>query len=305
MGKNKKNNLQTKPEGEQTTIRDIDERIVKRKWKKISLMLVAFLILFIIIGTSIYFIVRSVQPTGYSIPNVEMNADINDVREEILNDENDDERIGLFFYEEDDSTANYLLKDNVNYDEGTDGAGPLGAVMEEYSKESEHENWIWYGIQIPNNNNLTTELFTTKSTIEDEYVFYDDFEYLGGANNSSFVETWYIDNLDAGTKLEEGGENTTVEDQTADNFNLEVVTDNFEEDTRHIKLTTGSETTEDSSSSDDWNVQSGTTMIFEGNKLEVVIDSWTTPSSNDEDSIAQYDEVYSDWLDEIIDKVEL
>lgn len=288
----------SKSKKEAKEIKKGKNRLIKRNWVRISIIVSIVVILLVIISVGIYFIVESTKKTNYELDDIEMNAKINDVKEDILDNKNTDYMTGIFFYTEDDETANYLLRGNTVYDSGTNGAGILGSRMIE---QNEYDDVTWYGIEIPDENELIEELLTKEVETDSlvEYIFDDEFEYLGGANNSSYVETWYISLLDASLASSDSGsgENTTAKSQKSENFSLSV-SNNLDDEDNPRDIVKNVDTAED------WSVSSGTTLFFNGTKLEVIIDGWTTPTTDDQDQITEYDSIYQGWLDEIVLKIE-
>lgn len=276
---------------EKTKIKE--KRIIKRSWLKISIIL-SFVIVFLIgLGVGLYFLFRN--KVDYSDVATEMifNASIEEVRDDIQDEQGED--IGVFFYTEDEAVANFLMLGTTDSKSENVGVGVL----------AEHVNTTtdirkWYGIEIPEKNELLETLLTYSE--DGEYKFYDQYE--SSANGTS--ETLYIALADGanGVPSETGEitENLTPQDAASKDFSIRVKNNsdigknepNYKNE-RDVLLSTDPN---DTTGGLPWVVKSGTTMFFDGStgNLESVIDSWTTT----EDENENYFNFYKKWL-EILD----
>ncbi len=301
------------------TDRNGDERIIKRSKLKIGIITLVVLILLSLIGVGIYFIIQATKSYEY---NEDWNdATISEVRDDILDD--DPNEIGIYFYSEGSTTSNFMLRDNTDYESGHDGAGALSEVI-----TATQEEVTWYGVKIPEENNeLIEELLTVKDDESGEYIFRDDFEYLG-SGSSLRSDMWVINTL-AGSS----DEFFELEDATYSSFSLQVQTNEDDEDNPRDILFYDTSTTDGGDGTTDggdgttdggdttgttystreatgtaFSVQDGTTMFFNGSQLTGVVNSWETVEvSTDEtaddtsDTRDKYHNKYVDWLNELID----
>ncbi len=266
-----------------------EKRIIKRNWLKISI--ITFIVLVILIGISvgIYFIVKSTQKNEYEVKGVNMDAKIKDVRNDIL-DSSDRNAVGIFFYQQDESVANYLMTGDVDTEVENEGNAVLKTFMEE---EVENGYRTWYGIKIDDNGSeLLKELFV-EEVEDDVYKFYDQFEPLYNTEWGNIDETWYFESLDGGND----DPLYDISNSKSDIFKVDVV-----EDTGTLQKTV------DGSTFEDWSIVSGTTMFFtEQGELETIINSWLTPPTQESDSEndgQKYSNNYRSWLEQIEDRYE-
>lgn len=295
--------------------RNGSKRIVKRSKLKIGIIVLITLLLLTLVGVGIYFIVKATKKYPYNedweIVSVEEATDA------ILEG---DKNIGLYFFSEDSTTSNFMLKDNKIYEDGEDGAGALAEVMTSYE---DNDDFIWYGIEIPEDENeLIEDILTTEVDAEDgsgdtEYVFRDEFEYLG-AGSSLRTGTWIIDSLDGAAE-----EDFEIEDSAYSSFSLQVKNSYDEDDElqRDIlfydKSTTGTESESATLRTDvstrestgtNYSVKDGTMMMFNGTQLTSLVNGWTTVDVSEdttEDDTAdirdEYHDVYVDFISQLIE----
>ncbi len=291
------------------TDRNGDERIIKRNKTKIGIIILIVLFLLCLIGVGIYFIVKAANKNEISDDNWEV-ATISEVREDIL--DGDGSEVGVFFYKNDSSITNFMLRDNTDFDAGSKGAGALSVAMEQSSNEM-----TWYGVEIPKTNELIEELLTKKVdgvNGEDEYVFYDQFEYLG-AGTSLRPDMWVISSL-TGTD-NDADESFSVEDKALGSFSMSVETndpdaDDYDDNSRDVYFTDSSTDNggdgSTRSSGTVYSISEGTTMFFNGEQLTGVVNSWGTvavaedPEEGDTtaDTRDEYHDDYLEFLKEMI-----
>ncbi len=296
------------------TDRNGDERIIKRSKLKIGIITLVVLILLSLIGVGIYFIIQATK--SYEYDEDWTVASISEVRDDILDD--DPNEIGVYFYSEGSTTSNFMLRDNTNYESGNAGAGALSEVITESQNQ---EKITWYGVEIPDENNeLIEDLLTVKDDETGDYIFRDDFEYLG--SGSSLRNGMWIMNTLAGSS----DEFFDIEDATYSSFSFQVQNNEDDEDNPRDILFYDTSTTDGGDGSTDggdtsettystraatgttYSVQDGTTMFFNGSQLTGVVNSWETVEvSEDEtsddtaDTRDDYHAKYVDWLNELID----
>lgn len=286
--------------------RNGDERIIKRNKTKIGIITLVVLILLSLIGIGIYFIVVSFKKYDYD-PGWE-EASITEVRDEVLDN---DKKIAVYFYLEKGSTSNFMLRNNTVYGDGESGTGAMAEVI-----DSTSDNLTWYGVKIPEENELIEELLSHKIKTNNDkevYTFYDEFEYLS-SGTSLRNNMWMIDSLDGGAE-----EDYEVVDQAYDSFSLQVDTnedaieDKDDDNERDILFYDTSSTkdnkiTSRESTGTDYSVKDGTTMFFNGTQITSVVNGWSTVSIDDEDEddsdTTQRDEYHSNYVNWIKELVE-
>lgn len=281
--------------------RNGDKRIIKRNKLKISIIVIVVLVLLTLLGVGIYFIVKATKKYDYEVDGVEMKADINDVRDDILDDNQN--KVGIFFYEDDSANANYLLRGDQTYSEGEDGTGPLSEIMVE---SIESNDYTWYGVNLDDADYIIEQLFLTttpKGSVE-THMFYDQLEYLATGNRDADI--WYFDSIDYNSFED----NSYVIDDGATNpkFSTKEVDANKKKDwTTDLLIEKDSDSSE-SSSFESWDPTAGTMMLFNGSTLTSIVDGWTLPESAanqddpDSDSQANIVETFkSDILNPLLD----
>lgn len=273
--------------------RNGSERIVKRNKLKIGIITLVILISLTLIGVAIYFIVISFKHYDYKDTDGLKIAKVEEARDEILDNSNGDQ-VGLYFYEEDGLTSNFLLRDNKIYDDGSANAGALAEVI-----SSTKDDITWYGIEIPEENEVAENLFTIKSEIDDsQWVLNDSFEYLGNGYYNG-IEPWVINELD-GANTDEA---YTPEDSIYTSFSLDVKNNDDEDNERDLMFTDKSTS---GTSPTQYSVADGTMMLFNGTQLTSVVNSWTSTDVDSDDVTTsdtrdQYHDTYVDWINQLID----
>ncbi len=282
--------------------RNGSERIIKRNKVKIAIIVVGVLLLVTLIGVAIYFIVEATKKYDYKIDGIEMKADIDDVRNDIL-DNQEGEEVGIFFYQEDNTTANYLMRGKQVYDDGENGSGPLATKMSETK-----DHITWYGVNIDDYDYLIEELFTTSTGDKTSpYMFYEQFEYL--ATQDREQDIWYISNLnysDAEDNQFDISDASSHSNPTFDVHYNTSVDKPKDYETVDVVMNDGSSSEDETNSTSwsPWEPKSGTTMLFNGTLLTSIVDGWTLPPDSDDDmSDTETSETISNTLRDIIDEL--
>ncbi|NQX83182.1 MAG: hypothetical protein HRS50_00505 [Mycoplasmataceae bacterium] len=257
-----------------------NKRIIKRSWWKIVIIISIIVVLITGLGVGLWFLLKP-KPISYSdvAHKMNFNTSIEKVRDDIL-DKGED--IGIFFYEENEDVANFLMLNTTDSEGDSVGIG----VLAEYINTTSSER-VWYGIKIPSKNELL-EILLTYEIKDNEYVFYDQYEDAANGTETPL----YIVEADGDNKAN-GDENLKPDEDAEDYFRIGVKNNKDEKDNpRDILLSiNSSETTEGKK----WESQSGSVMMFDGetSRLQTFIQTWTT-SNEDVDN---YNEFYLGWLE--------
>ncbi len=279
----------------ETKINNRDERIVKRNWLRIGIITTIVIVVLALIGVGIYYLVDAVKHEDYEVEGVEMNADIEDVTDEILKG---DKTVGMFFYTEGSTEANYLLRGNTVYDDGTDGLGAVAEVME----SDLNSDITWYGINLDEKKNDDAEevLFINPDSSSEDPTLREEFEYLGQGSLRDDA-LWYFDSIDASVNATSGG-NHEVEEYKADNFSMRADSvDGNDDDDYKVTISTGI-SSDDETLYHDWTIENGTFMMFNGTQLTALVDDFMIPTDEvAEETTMTYNDVYVDWISELIE----
>ncbi len=270
-----------------TEIRDRNgsERIIKRNKLKIAIIVIASLLVVTLIGVGIYFIVEATKKYDYEVEGVDMKADIDDVREDIFDNSG---QTGVFFYNEDDSTANYLMRGDSVYSEGADGHGPLAEFMTETTNEDLSEI-TWYGINLDKYDDVVEDLFLVeaKDSSDMGYMFYDEFEYLAGGDRDADI--WYFNSIDYNSFEETSY--SLDESATSPKFSI-IENEDDKDNPVDVMLQTSDliEGEDGDTSESTWYPSSGTMMLFNGVTMTSLVDNWVVPESKSETDSGDVDE---------------
>ncbi len=254
----------------ETTVqnRNGDERIVKRNWWKI--IIIVFVVLVVAIGLSVglYYAFR---------PKFSLNGDYETAKPKIISEDirdgGNEGNIGVYFYSKDDESINWLEWDDVEGEKGEyANEGPLAQVV------IDSDN-TYYAIEIEEDsddmNDILLDLFMNEDSAEDYRVLYDEFETISDSslgeefNTPTYYPTWAW--ADGYPEAGEDVETTSKE--------FEIKTTKKEEK----KKTTYEYDFVDSSTQERVTINPGTILWFDGNsgRLQNVVTGFTAPSHDD------------------------
>ncbi len=265
-------------------------RIVKRRWWVIALIITVVLSMLIGIGVGLYFVFKpkswDVNTNNLILLDGDNEKDMKRIRDDIHNGGNS---VGIFYYQEDESVANWLLWDDTKGKGGDDASkGPLVTYLDQ--QEQIATNITWYGVKIdgPTSTKAPANLFLDK----DKDALYEDFWNLDAPHiEQTKSYSWDFKPDD----VPHGGYNPSNDKVDHTSFSLDV----DDSDKKNPKLN------QDNS---EYSVNSGTTMFFTAAKdsysmLQTVISSWTAPdTSTDNTNKGRIDSQALLWLNNLTDK---
>ena len=274
------------------------EKIVKRSWKKITIIVSLIVILLIGIGVGFYFIFR---PDKFTLNSKILNdgkISIKDAKQKILHNE-DDKDIGLFFYKKNGSETNYMTYGDTagpkgDYSDVDGGVGPFSYWIENNGTE----DITWYSIDMDSTDNLEEDLFLVDNNnggyeLNTNMIDGDWSDGFYSENNISEGSSKWSE----ATKLQLDVREGKKEDKKEDYKGWKVVT-------RGSDPEPGPEQTfkDTNISEEEFNISEGSTMIFNSaGKIKGLANGYDSSTAISKDNEEEYRTWYKAFFDDFID----
>lgn len=243
-----------------------NERIIKRNWWRIGIIVTIIVVILIGLSVGLYFLFR---------PTYDLNTErlivttSKKVGEEVRSPSQDKkDGIGVFFYQEDEQTTNWLLwNDQEGKDGDNKGIGPLSELIDNSKR-------TWYGINLDKEDSreIIDNIFVNNDTLD----FYEQFMGLNPSTGKLTGGFNFYDQLTAGDDLQDE-ELITYPDYS-------VVKDEDDEDYGYTI-------------SGDFTIKPGEVMFFNGENgyIENVVESYTIPDQSSDTATEDRDAIH-DYL---------
>lgn len=262
--------------------RNGDERIIKRNWWKI--IIIVFVVLIVTIGLSVglYFAFRpkfSLNGNYETAKPIKISKDIRDGEGE--------ENIGVYFYSKNNESINWLEWDDVEGQKGKHAnKGPLAEVVNN-SKNT------YYAIEIEDDsdkmNDILLDLFMDPESAEDYRTLYQEFETI---SDSSLPDKFNIPKYYPTWEWSDGYADPSGDVETEEKeFDIKTTEDNSGKKTKYEYDFVNKETKERVK------VTPGTILWFDAysGRLENMVTGFTAPSHDDSEYLRARTNLI-DWL---------
>ena len=272
-----------------------EKKLIKRNWKKITIIVSILLIFLIGISVGFYFIFR---PDKFNFNSETLNGSeisIKKAKEKILENDTED-NVGLFFYKENGDATNYMTYGDTTGSKGdyseVEGIGPFSYWLD---KQDESKT-KWYSINIDKKDNLEEDLFLVDNNndgyeLDTRMIDGDWSEGFNFENDVSKDTKWEDAN-----KLELDVQEGKEEDKKEDYKGWKVVSRDGEDPSPE-----GNELNP-LSAEQDFNIAEGSTMIFDTNgKIKGLSNGYDYSTPIDHDNEEDYRSSYETFFNSFVD----
>ncbi len=278
-----------------------EKKIIKRSWKKITIILSLLFILVVGLSVGLYFLFR---PNKFNLNSKILNDNkisIEKAKNKILENKTD-KNIGLFFYKEKGDATNYMTYGDAAGSKGdysdVEGIGPFSYWVD---KEDE-SNTTWYSIDIDSTHNLEEDLFL----IENGKGGYE-------LNNRMIDGDWSEGFLSQSNVTEGSG---SWSDATKLQLDVTEGSDDSKEDYKGWKVVTRNDTPPEpdppapelsftynpSNEETEFNISEGSTMIFnKDGKIKGLVNGYDSSTPIDHDNEEDYRSWYKTFFNDFVD----
>ena len=282
--------------------KDKNEKIIKRSWKKITIIVSIIVILLSGIGVGFYFIFR---PHALDLKSSILNnskKSIKDAKDEILNNKTE-KNIGLFFYKKDGSATNYMTYGNSAGTKGdyssVEGIGPFSYWVD----NSDTTKTTWYSIDMDSTKNLEEDLFLVENgndgyELDTRMIDGDWSEGFDSQSNVAEGSSSWSDATKQQLDVKEGKEDDKKEPYKG----WKVMTRSGDDPTPPEPepdtslMNNGSNTTEE-----EFIIQEGSTIIFnKDGKIKGLVNGYDYSTSIDHDNEEDFRIWYKTFFDDFV-----